>query len=375
MTIFIIILYGILGLFLLVTLVNVSTGPRLSHPPKKSRFTNPTISVLVPARNEEHNLPACLESLLALDPAPAEILVLDDHSTDKTREIIQGFAFKHKQIRGIRGKELPAGWVGKTWACHQLSQEASGEILVFTDADNTYHPAALERSVRWMQALNLDMLSAFPQQTLKTLPEKLVIPVVDLFVYSMLPLWLTRFSPFPSLAAANGQWMVFRKEAYDTLGGHKEMASEIVEDVAMSRKTKKRGLHLLATPGTGTVYGRMYRNAEEVRAGFAKNLFGLTGFHSGLFFLIFSMLLLTMVIPYGLLIFSPGLAVAGTVILNLLIRMLLVLAYRHPPFVSIVLHPISILYTARIALHSWNSYRKGSITWKGRAVIKEENTR
>ncbi|MGC9513327.1 MAG: glycosyltransferase family 2 protein, partial [Fidelibacterota bacterium] len=178
MTFLIIILYGILGLFLLVTLVNVTTGPRLSHPPKKSRFTNPTISVLVPARNEEHNLPACLESLLALDPAPAEILVLDDHSTDKTWEIIQGFAFKHKQVRGIRGKELPAGWVGKTWACHQLSQEASGEILVFTDADNTYHPAALERSVRWMQALNLDMLSAFPQQTLKTLPEKLVIPVV-----------------------------------------------------------------------------------------------------------------------------------------------------------------------------------------------------
>lgn len=374
MIFFVVFLYGILGLFLLVTLVNVITGPRLSHPPKKSRFTNPSISVLVPARNEEHNLPTCLNSLSALDPAPAEILVLDDHSTDKTWEIIQTFASKHKHVRGIRGKALPAGWLGKTWACHQLSQEASGEVLVFTDADNTYHPKALEKSVRWMQAMNLDMLSACPQQTLKTLSEKLVIPVVDLFVYSMLPLWLTRFSSFPSLAAANGQWIVFRKEAYDMLGGHKEVASEMVEDVVMSRKAKKRGLKLLTTSGTGTVYGRMYRNAEEVRNGFAKNLFGLTGFHSGLFFLIFSMLLLTMVIPYGLLIFFPGPVIAGTVALNLLIRILLVLAYRHPPFVSIVLHPISILYTARIALHSWNSYRKGSIIWKGRAIKKEENT-
>jgi len=112
------------------------------------------------------------------------------------------------------------------------------------------------------------------------------------------------------------------------------------------------------------------RNIPESPERIHKNLFCLSGFHSGLFFLIFSMLLLTMVIPYGLLIFFPGPVIAGTVALNLLIRILLVLAYRHPPFVSIVLHPISILYTARIALHSWNSYRKGSIIWKGRAIKK-----
>lgn len=112
---------------------------------------------------------------------------------------------------------------------------------------------------------------------------------------------------------------------------------------------------------------------RKVRSGFTKNLFGLTGFHSGLFFLIFFLLILTMVVPCGLLFFFPVPAVLYAVGMNLLIQLLLVLAYRHPPVVSLVLHPLSTLCTARIALHSWYNYQKGTGIWKDRPVNRKEN--
>jgi chlorobactene glucosyltransferase len=371
MNIILLVINGILGLFLLITLINVFGGPRLSRPPGKPHPIKRKISVLVPARDEEQNLPSCLKSLLTLDPAPAEIFILDDHSTDQTPRIIRKYAERHPHIHYLKGKPLPEGWLGKPWACHQLSQAATGDILVFTDADNTHEQSVLEKTCRWMTVLNLDMLSAQPQQRLHSMAEKMVIPVIDMFAYSMLPLRLTRFSKYPSLAAANGQWIVFKKEAYFKMGGHQSVAGNVIEDVMLSRNAKKMGLRILLTAGTHAIYGRMYRNAEEVRKGFAKNLFGLTGFHSGLFFLIFSMLLLTMVFPYGIIFFVSGPAAGIAIGLNVIIRLLLVLAYRHPPFTSLVLHPFTILYTARIALLSWHGYHNGNIVWKGRSLFNK----
>ena len=358
----------ILSLFFLITLVNVLTGPHLSRAPLYSKPFKDKISILVPARDEEKNISACIESLLRLDPQPDEILILDDQSTDQTSSIVRQYADKHSKIRLVAGKNLPEGWLGKNWACHQLSEESTGELLIFTDADNTHHLRVIEKTIGWMKAHDLDLLSAFPQQYLRSWPEKMVIPVVDMFVYSMLPLWLTRYSSYPSLSAANGQWMAFRRNAYKQMGGHKSVASEVVEDVALARRAKRLGLKILTVSGTHAVYGRMYNNGEEVRNGFSKNLFGLTGFKTGIFFLIFSVLILTMLFPFIVIFFSQPGYVRLAVSLNLLIRFFLTTGYGHPPFTSIILHPVTIIYTARIALHSWRSYHKGTIVWKGRQI-------
>jgi len=366
-----IIINMILCLFFLVTLVNVLTGPHLARPPISTKPFKGKISVLIPARDEEKNISACVESLLELNPPPDEILILDDQSSDETASIVQKYSEKHSHIRLLTGKPLPDGWLGKNWACHQLWEESTGDILIFTDADNTHHPRVIEKTIGWMEAHDLDFLSAFPQQYLRSWPEKLVIPVVDMFVYSMLPLWLTRFSRYPSLSAANGQWMAFRREAYKKMGGHQSVASEVVEDVALARRAKRQGFNILTVSGTHAVFGRMYRNAGEVRNGFSKNLFGLTGFNTGLFFLVFSVLILTMIIPFIVIIFRQSGFVRLAVSLNLLIRFFLVTGYNHPPFTSIVLHPFTILYTARIALYSWRSYHNGTVIWKGRQVKRE----
>jgi chlorobactene glucosyltransferase len=328
------------------------------------------ISVLIPARNEEKNISACIESLVRLDPPADEILILDDQSTDQTASLVQQYAEIYPNIRLISGKPLPQGWLGKNWACHQLSEDAAGDILIFTDADNTHHPHVLKKTMGWMDAYNLDFLSAFPQQSLRSLSEKMVVPVVDMFVYSMLPLWLTFYSPYSSLSAANGQWMVFRKKAYRKMGGHVPVASEVVEDVALARLAKRSGLKILTLSGTHAVFGRMYNNALEVKNGFTKNLFGLTGFHTGLFFLVFSILIFTMILPFPVIFFNQTSAARIAVFLNLIIRFFLVTGYRHPPLVSIVLHPFTVLYTAGIALNSWISHRKGTVVWKDRLINK-----
>lgn len=216
----------LLAVIIGITLVNVVFGPRLKDGPTCS--TQPKVSVLIPVRNEEKNIAICLRSLLKQNYDNFEILVLDDFLYDNTRKIVQSFAPK---VKLIEGKQLPTGWTGKNWACHQLSCVAQGEILLFTDADNFYHPHAIVCTIGWMQKLNLDLLSTFPQQTTKTFPEKLVVPVVDLFVYSFLPLWLTYLTRFPSLAAANGQWIAIKKTSYKKLGGHESVKAQVVEDV------------------------------------------------------------------------------------------------------------------------------------------------
>ena len=153
-----------------VALFNAVTAPML----KKSHNLQacPRVSVLIPARNEEGNIGACIEGFLSQKYDNFEILALDDQSTDQTGAIIEAFGAQHLEVQAIRGNPLPAGWLGKNWACHQLSQHASGEILIFTDADNRPAPNAIVNTVGYMQQLELGLLSAFPEKVTGTLAEK-----------------------------------------------------------------------------------------------------------------------------------------------------------------------------------------------------------
>ena len=214
MTVLIEIVLGVLLLNLLVTLVNALSAPLVANGPMPEEF--PRVSVLVPARNEQENIRTCLRALQTQDYPDFDITVLDDQSSDATAEIVRQLADEDPRIHLITGTPLPAGWTGKNWACHQLSKETEADILLFTDADNWMSVDAIRKTVGWMQRLNLGLFSCFPQQITGTLGEKLVVPVFDLFVYSYLPLWLTYKTRFPSLAAANGQWIAFTKKAVNS---------------------------------------------------------------------------------------------------------------------------------------------------------------
>ncbi len=362
-----IIIYVSLGIVLLISLINIMTGPFLRK--KHEIIEQVLVSVLVPARNEENNIGHCLISLLEQDYKTFEIIVLDDESTDNTSRIVEKYMKKHKQIQLCHGKRLPPGWTGKNWACHQLSLQARGEILIFTDADNRFGERAISNTVGWIQKYHTGMLSAFPQQITGSFIEKLVIPVIDLLLYASLILWLTYYSRFPSLAAANGQWIAFTLDGYKKTGGHQAVREKIVEDVELCRLAKKKEVLLLTLAGTDIIFGRMYQSAGELWNGFSKNLFGLVSNRTLPLFLILGGLSFNYILPYILIFRKMEIILPLTaILLNMILRLLLAIRYRHPVLLSVLLHPLSILAMIMIGLNSFFKTMFGIITWKEREI-------
>lgn len=357
---------ALLLVVLAVTLFNAFTAPRLIRGPRPRK--PPRTSVLIPARNESDSITGCLESLLKQDYPDFEIVVLDDASTDGTLRKVRDMSEKHPKIRVLRGRPLPPGWTGKNWACHQLSREASGDLLIFTDADTRAAETILSRTAGWMEKLNLDLVSAFPQQETVTLAEKLVVPTVYMTVYCYLPLWLTYYLPFSSLAAANGQWLVLTRTAYQKLKAHETAKNEIVEDTWIARYAKKQNLKILTTAGTAAVSGRMYRGWSEVVEGFSKNLYGLMAYQTLPFILLLVFMCVAYISPFALLFYKPLLRFAAAALLiNLIIRLTLVLKYRDS-VLSLILHPVAIGMTVWIGLKSMIRFRSGRLEWKGRTL-------
>ncbi len=366
----IIFLYSIIALLAVVlgiTIFNAITAPMLKNAPALQ--STPRVSVLVPARNEENNIGACLASLMQQDYPNFEVLVLDDNSTDKTAEIVQALAAQDPRVKLFEGAPLPASWLGKNWACHQLGEKATGEIFIFIDADTRIAPQAVTHTVSWMQHLRLGMLSAFCHQITKTLPEKLAVPVVNMLVYSYLPLWLTYHSKAPSLAAANGQWIAFTRSAYQRIGGHRSVRDQVVEDVELSRLAKRHGEKILAVSAKDEIFSRMYHSAQQVWEGYSKNLFGLMRFKAAPFFIILTLLLVIHIVPYFLVFFKPLAALAlAAVAMNVIMRLILAIKFAQPLLASALLHPVGIAYTILIGLNSYRWHRTRKIKWKGRLV-------
>lgn len=266
---------GVLGLLSTWNLLRI----RRLLPQTAPEHTSLRVSVLIPARNEERCIEACVQSLCNQDWPNLEVIVLNDGSTDQTSEILAKLASLYQdRLTIIDGKPLPLGWVGKSWACHQLSCAATGNALLFTDADTVHASGVVTSSVAWMEKHNVDAFSLIPFQDLRTPMEHLVVPMVHVLYVAYLPNDLILHSKAVSLSAANGQFMWFRKAAYDLIGGHQSVKNNIVEDVALAKRIKHHGLRLALLDGHELVYCRMYTSAREVVEGFSKNFFPAMNF-------------------------------------------------------------------------------------------------
>lgn len=357
-------------IFLITSIINSFTGPYISNDYGDSELD--LVSMLVPARNEEKNIKKVIESLQNQKYPNFEIIILDDNSSDKTYEIAKSYANNDDRIKVIKGTELPNNWLGKNWACKQLADVSKGKFLIFTDADNFHNENAIINTVAKMKKYNLNLLSAFPEQKTITFPEKLIIPVIDLIIYSGLILWTTYFVKLPAFAAANGQWIAFDRNSYFELNGHEAVKTEIVEDVALSRHFKKNGKRILTCSGKNMIFGRMYSSFSEIWNGLSKNVFGLTDFKSIPFFILLIVLFVSTVLPYLLLASGYFIELSLIVIaLNMLWRLILAINYKHNILISLILHPISMLVFILIGINSFTKSKYGSVKWKDR-VIKIE---
>lgn len=381
--------------FLGILVVNLFVLPRLTNykPPQAGRaqFAEAVggrasrVAVLVPARNEEANIEACLLSLFAQDYPNMEVWLYDDASTDSTPSIASRLTnLAEGWLHVVTGTgDPPPGWLGKANACHQLyiamRAHSDPDYLLFTDADVRFAPNAVSCAVGTAQAQRAGLLSLFPRQITLTWAERLAVPVLlHWAVYTFLPLPLAHSSRTgPAFAAANGQFLLFTGEAYSACGGHTAVRSQVLEDVALARAVKGAGHRAILADGGPLVQTRMYNGPAEVWRGYSKNAYAFFGYSP--FFLALGIAVLTALYvapplfalfavlfsPQPLLFASLPLAQYGAAALA---RLLLSVRFSYRLF-DAFLHPLSVLLLIAIALNSMRWSLTGKGDWKGRSPL------
>ncbi len=355
---------ALLGPMAVVAVVNLWLAPRLHRSPREYR---PRASVLVPARNEARNLRSVLPALLELDEAALEVLVLDDDSEDGTAGLIAAAEKASAgRLRLLHGAPLPDGWTGKNWACHQLAAAARGEVLIFCDADVRPGPDAVSRTLGAMLAQNAQALTALPRQSFATWSTEAVVPLVAwLPVVALLPLPLVHRMPSASVAMGNGQWLAFTRDGYAATGGHAAVRGDVLEDVALARRVKLTGGRLLVAAAPHTLEVRMYRGWRDMKEGFGKNLYALSGGTPTRFAAVMGIFLLVALLPLlapfggaGWMLWAPALLllirVAGAGLLGQSAR-------------SVLLHPFGAMLILILAVGSARHSGR-SLRWKGRTL-------
>lgn len=331
----------------------------------------PTVSVLLPVRNEAARVRPCLEGLLAQECDGVEVLVLDDRSADGTAEVVRDVVRGDDRVRVLPGGEPPAGWLGKPHACAQLAAEAGGDVLVFLDADVVLQPGGLAGAVA---ALNdLDLVSPYPRQAAPFALARLVQPLLQWSWLTFLPLRLAERTAAPSLTAANGQLLACRAASYRLAGGHAAVRAEVLEDVALARAFKHAGLRVGMADGTHLATCRMYEGPRELADGYGKSLWAAFGSRRGglmaAALLAWLYLLPPGAVAAGVLRRDPLLGVLGGLGYGAAVAGRVAIARRtgSPPADGLA-HPLSIVALLALLARSWRLRKAGSLVWRGRPV-------
>lgn len=355
----------------------------------QSNSTNhiPKISVCIPARNEEHTIGTLLNSLEKQTYTNYDVHIMDDQSTDRTYDIAKSYYKKYPHIFFVHsGKEKADDWLGKPWACHQLSKKCDGDIILFLDADTELKPNMLQKVTDTFEHYQLDMFTVWPKQKMKTFWEQTIIPMVYYSLLTVLPSiyvyrdprWMPNFfrKKFrDKFAAACGQCIGFKKDVYHSIGGHESVSNKIVEDVKLAKIVKKNGYVLRMFHGIGSISCRMYRDKKEIFEGFRKNF--LAGFNYSIpLFIISGILhLIVFVLPFiaffiSFFTLNPAIFFLSVASISLILiqRLILSIWFEQNPAYSFT-HPIGVLWFQYLAIVKiWDHLSGKTISWKGRKV-------
>ncbi|MGH7131786.1 MAG: glycosyltransferase family 2 protein [Phycisphaerales bacterium] len=331
------------------------------------------ITVCIPARNEEANICACVDSVLAGTHRNVEVLVYNDQSTDRTGEIVTEISARDGRVRVVATAALPDGWNGKQWGCHQMGTDATGEWVLFTDADVRFSPDCLARTHARALALKAELLSTFPREQTGTLGEALIVPLIHFVLLSYLPMRRMRVSTSPAASAGCGQFLFVRREAYLASGGHAAFPASMHDGIMLPRMLRRAGHKTDLFDGTDMANCRMYRGFGQTWRGFAKNAYEGLG-SVGLLIFVTVIHLLGHVLPPAYLIYA---AIAGdaprnwvalaalAVGLALLHRIWLAVRFGQS-IVGALLHPVGIMLMTAIQWQSFVLAKLGRRAWRGR---------
>jgi chlorobactene glucosyltransferase len=355
----------------------------ISNQPIINLLPEPKVSICIPARNEENVISKCVESMLSQNYSNFEVLVLDDNSEDGTSIILQHLAHNHQKLNVLEGEPKPIDWLGKPWACHQLSKKANGDLLIFIDADVWTEHDTIAKIVSKIE--NYDALTIWPEQKVYGFLEQLIVPTVYYALLTLLPTIYVERSPrwIPTFirthldqkfVAACGQCLAFKKRAYQSINGHESVKDQIVEDVELARKLKENGLALSMCNGIHSMYCRMYTSGSEIWQGFQKNFYA--GFSNPFEFLLMAIIHFLFFL-FPIFTFLLSITDKNEVIFTLSIliiaiyttqRALLNHWFKWNWWVA-MLHPISVIWFQCLGIKCvYNKFFRIKSIWKGRQV-------
>lgn len=355
---------------LLVLYRFVTRRPRLKDYEPLTIGEGPLVSVIIPARNEARNIERCVRSVLATSYSPIEVIVVDDRSTDGTAEIVEPAA--GRRLRLIRGTEPAAGWFGKQWAITQGYLAATGELLLFADADTRHERELIGRSVRALQAERVDLFTVLPRQEMRTFWERVIQPHVMLALESgVASLGRVNRTRIEWHGIANGQFILTTRAAYESAGTHggEGVRDTVVDDLALAQAYVRAGKDIFIAYAEEFMTTRMYGSFREIVAGWSKNL------ASGVPRMMPPIRIVRALVPY--LMWLPSLfwilppvawalhwpfgAVAS--LIALVTWLAIYALHRIPPWYAL-LYPLGAALVAFIMLRS--ALRGGRIEWRGR---------
>jgi glycosyltransferase involved in cell wall biosynthesis len=313
-----------------------------------------SVDVLIPMRDEEDNVGGSLKSALNSELLEASsVYVLDDGSTDQTGKLISEF-----KVNKLTGTELPAGWLGKVWACHNLSKAGSGKYLVFLDADVRLHPYAIASAITRMNKFGWDFISPYPKQIAGSFLEKLIQPLLQWSWLASVPLRLAEKFPNRSMTIANGQFFIVKRSAYEEAGGHAAIPGEVLDDLELARLLISKGFKGGVADGSAVASCRMYKTNSQLIDGYTKSLWKAFG---GQFGTVVAIILLFFT---GI---SPYLGIGAPATFIFLSRFLAAIKTRSNPAYAF-LHPISIVILLYLITLSSIRKSRGTLIWRGRTV-------
>ncbi|UKJ08414.1 glycosyltransferase [Solitalea lacus] len=347
-----------------VTLFNFISKPKLSRSP---RHYSDFVSILIPARNEGDSILPVLESIKNQDYQNYEVLILDDNSSDNTYALAEAFAQTDSRFRVIRGNTLPPDWLGKNYACYQLSKEAKGDYLLFIDANVMVHNRLIDNALYRIKVFKLGLLSLLVNQKMLSLGERLVVPLFNYVLLTTLPLRLVSLTKSPIFSAASGQFMFFDAHNYHRNQWHEQVktfpAGEL-EIMKLLKAARYKGEVLLAA---GFADSRTYTSYSSGILGFSNKL--LAGFsYSVIWLLVF---LLLVFFGYSLLLLLPRYELLGVVIFLIIgMRYMVSLMSHQNVVLNFLLHPFQMITLVIISILSIHMYLTKTMISKGRYILR-----
>jgi hypothetical protein len=339
------------------------------RPPANLPTVDRPVTVVLPVRDEESAVGASLAGVLAQHGVGSlRVVVVDDGSTDGTADVVRSVA--DERVRLVTAPPLPAGWLGKPFACAVGAAAVDavlGELLVFVDADVRLAADAVAAAAAVLDAHGLDLVSPWPRPVTGTAAERLVQPLAPWLWATTLPLRLAERSPRPSLAAANGQFLVVTRAAYERAGGHAAVRDQVIEDVALLRAVKRAGGRGVPVEGHRLASCRMYDGWPALREGYAKSLWASVGGSPAASATAAAVLTAVYVVPAlaalrgsraGLIGYAAG--VAG--------RAVVAARTGGRAWPDALAHPVSVLLFDVLMATSLRGHRRGTLRWRGRAI-------